>query len=203
MLHHYGGRVWLQPAGDSGDGMVETQPVRKRVAGSRRAVGSPAGPHAHGAVGSSGVSKAPAAAPLLSSPASTSTRSMGQVEGVGGSMAAGFRLEISPSKRVSLATRLSARSMITKDATYFELSVEKAAKALASAAGQGLFIIPGLTHGDIVRSSSEKVPDEFKWDMAEEFCIAEVMQGLFKQFGTLPAPYNAYQRFKTLINEWV
>ncbi|KAJ9520880.1 hypothetical protein QJQ45_014068 [Haematococcus lacustris] len=46
-----------QPAGDSGDGMVETQPVRKRVAGSRRAAGSPAGPHAHGAVGSSGVSK--------------------------------------------------------------------------------------------------------------------------------------------------
>ncbi|GFH29339.1 hypothetical protein HaLaN_27981, partial [Haematococcus lacustris] len=27
------------------------------------------------------------------------------------------------------------------------------------------------------------------------------MQGLFKQFGTLPAPYNAYPRFKTLINE--
>ncbi|KAJ9515191.1 hypothetical protein QJQ45_002321 [Haematococcus lacustris] len=149
-----------QPAGDSGDGMVETQPVRKRVAGSRRAAGSPAGPHAHGADGSSGVSK------------------------------------------------------ITKDATYFEVSVEKAAKALASAAvrkwgmrchtlpeGQGLFIIPGLSHGDIVKS--EKLPEEFKWDTPEEFCIAEVMKGLFKEFGTLPAPYNAYQRFKTLINEWV
>ncbi|GFH33129.1 hypothetical protein HaLaN_32452, partial [Haematococcus lacustris] len=78
MLHHYGGRVWLQPAGDSGEGMVETQPVLKRLAGSRPGVGSPAGPHARGATGSRGVSKAPAAGPLLSSPASTSTRSIGQ-----------------------------------------------------------------------------------------------------------------------------
>ncbi|GFH33754.1 hypothetical protein HaLaN_33171, partial [Haematococcus lacustris] len=110
---------------------------------------------------------------------------------------------------------LASDQAITKDADYFEvgvLTVEKAAKALAAAAtrkwcmrchklpeGQEMFIIPGLSHGDIVKSA--KLPDEFKWDTPEEFCIAEVMQGLFKQFGCLPAPYNDYPKLKTLINE--
>ncbi|KAJ9516347.1 hypothetical protein QJQ45_001048 [Haematococcus lacustris] len=93
-----------------------------------------------------------------------------------------FRLDISPSKRVSLATRLSARSMITKDATYLEVGVVNEDMRMYCL-GQGMFIIPGLSHGDIVKSA--KLPDEFKWDTPEEFCIAEVMQGLFKQFGAI------------------